>query len=212
MKKIFLSLFVCFTLLLSISCKNETKSNTPKSETTTIETPESAAAFSLQNAESTISWTAYKTTDKVPVKGQFKKVHITAGGEGKNGKDAINNAEFSVPVSSIFTNDKGRDMKIKKFFFGVMDKTELLSGKLVLENDSLGYANLTMNGVTKKMPFTYLLKGKKFHMKAAMQISQWQGEKALASLNTVCKDLHKGADGISKTWDDVAIEITSVFK
>ncbi|HBI39919.1 MAG TPA: hypothetical protein DDY16_03095, partial [Tenacibaculum sp.] len=65
----------------------------------------------------------------------------------------INNASFSVPVSSIFTSDTSRDYKIKKFFFGVMDKTELLSGKLFLENDSIGYTDITMNGVTKKLPF-----------------------------------------------------------
>ena len=32
-----------------------------------------------------------------------------------------------------------------------MDNTKLLSGKLVLENDSIGYANIKMNGITEKV-------------------------------------------------------------
>ncbi|MFE8423809.1 YceI family protein [Tenacibaculum sp. ZH5_bin.1] len=210
MKKIIYSLVICFTAFQMTSCKSEAKKET---KTTNKEIKvENKAAFVLQDADNVINWTAYKTTEKIPVNGEFKKVNITAGGEANTAKDAINNAEFSIPVISIFTKDTSRDFKIKKFFFGVMDKTELLSGKLVLENDSIGYANITMNGVSKKLPFNYTLNGKKFSLNATMKITDWQANKALESLNTACKDLHKGADGVSKTWDEVALNITSVFK
>ena len=210
MKKIVYSLIICFTISQMISCKSEAKKET---ETTKEEvTTEKKAAFVLQDANNSINWVAYKTTEKIPVKGQFQKVNITAGGEGSTAKEAINNAEFSIPVSSIFTSDTSRDFKIKKFFFGIMDNTELLSGKLVLENDSIGYADLTMNNVTKKLPFKYTLKDKEFNLNATMNISDWQAQNALDSLNTACKDLHKGADGVSKTWDEIALNISSVFK
>ncbi len=209
MKKVFYSLLVCFTVSALVSCKSEAKKETQEKKEVQVE---KKAAFSLSEADNQINWTAYKTTEKAPVKGQFKKVNITAGGEGDTAKEAINNVEFSIPISSIFTKDTSRDFKIKKFFFGIMDKTELLSGKLILENDSLGYANLTMNGVTNKLPFKYTIKGKVFNFSGEMKISDWGADKALASLNEACKDLHKGADGVSKTWDDVAINITSVFK
>ncbi|MBA6156484.1 YceI family protein [Tenacibaculum sp. S7007] len=209
MKKVIYSLLVCFTVNAMVSCKSEAKKETPIKEEVKVE---NKAAFSLTEADNQINWTAYKTTEKAPVKGQFKKVNITAGGEGDTAKEAINNAEFSIPISSIFTKDTSRDFKIKKFFFGIMDKTELLSGKLVIENDSLGYANLTMNGITNKLPFKYTINGKVFNFSGEMKISDWGADKALASLNEACKDLHKGADGVSKTWDDVAINITSTFK
>ena len=76
-------------------------------------------------------------------------MNITAGGEGNTIKEAINNAEFSIPISSVFTMNTDRDYKIKKFFFGIMQDPELLSGKLMIENDSMGHAHLTMNGVTQ---------------------------------------------------------------
>jgi hypothetical protein len=45
-----------------------------------------------------------------------------------------------------------------------------------------------------------------------MYLDNWNAQHAVDSLNIVCKDLHKAADGISKTWNDVAINITSVFQ
>ncbi|MGB0891191.1 MAG: YceI family protein [Flavobacteriaceae bacterium] len=211
MKKL-VPFFIAITLVFAfVSCKSEAKkadySSKSKSKTTKTE-----AAYSLKNANHTINWVAYKTTDKIGVKGQFKKVNITKGGEGNSAKDAINNSEFSIPITSIFTKDTSRDFKIKKFFFGVMDKTELLSGKFMIENDSIGSVDLTMNGITKNLPFTYSLNGKIFNLKATMKISDWNANDALTSLNDACKDLHKGADGVSKTWNDVSLNITSVFK
>ena len=93
-----------------------------------------------------------------------------------------------------------------------MDNTKLLSGKLTLTSDTAGTASITMNDVTKDLPFTYVISGKEFQLKATMDISKWNAEKAVQALNVICKDLHKAADGISKTWDDVAINITTVFQ
>ena len=208
MKKL-VPFFIALCLVVSFtSCKSEAKK-----EKKEVENPiAKIAPFSLKNADNTIDWTAYKTTDKVGVKGQFKKVNITKGGEGDSAKEAINNAEFSIPVSSIFTKDTSRDFKIKKFFFGIMENTSLLSGKFTVENDSIGSVALTMNGVTKDLPFAYTFTNKTFNLKATMNISNWNAAKALTSLNEACKDLHKGADGVTKTWDDVALNITTVFK
>jgi hypothetical protein len=198
------------TLLLTISfqltsCKSEEKKKSIKKEA-------KAASFSLETANNSINFIAYKTTDKIPVKGQFKKINITKNGNGNSAKEAINNAEFSIPVSSIFTADVSRDFKLKKFFFGVMDNTSLLSGKLTLTNETNGTASITMNGVTADLPFTYTLEGKEFKLNAIMNLDNWNAQKAVNSLNIACKILHKAADGVSKTWDDVAINITTVFQ
>lgn len=211
MKKIF-TVSVLVVLAIGITaCKSEKRPDYSKETKVEEVKKKSTAPFALENATNDIKFTAYKTTDKVAVGGQFKKVDIISGGEGKSIKEAINNTEFSIPVSSIFTKDTSRDFKIKKFFFGVMENTKLLSGKLVIENDSIGYTNLKMNGVTQKVPFTYSIDGKTFSMKSTIDVSNWNALKALESLNTVCKELHKGADGVSKTWSEVALNITSTF-
>jgi hypothetical protein len=48
-------------------------------------------------------------------------------------------------------------------------------------------------------------------MKATMNVNDWNASAALASLNKVCLDLHRGADGVSKTWSEVTLDITSTF-
>ncbi|MFY0629148.1 MAG: YceI family protein [Flavobacteriaceae bacterium] len=208
MKKVSTLIILLLVAFQFTSCKSEKKEE--KKEVTKKEKV-STAAYSVSKATNLIEWTAYKTTEKIGVKGKFKKVTVISGGDGESVKEAINNTEFSIPVSSIFTNDSSRDFKLKKFFFGVMDNTKLLSGKLVLENDTKGTATITMNGVTKGLPFTYTIEGKEFKMSATMDILNWNGKAALESINEECKELHKGTDGVSKTWSDVAINISTTF-
>ena len=189
-----------------------TACKTEKKKETTVKKEIKTFPFSLKTAKNSINWVAYKTTDKLPVKGKFKKVNITKNGEGNTAKEAIDGAEFSIPVSSIFTADVSRDFKLKKFFFGFMDNTKLLSGKLTLTDDTKGTASITMNGVTADLPFTYTLKGKEFKLTATMNLDNWNAQKAVESLNVACKVLHTGKDGITKTWNEVAINITTVFQ
>jgi hypothetical protein len=208
MKKLSTLVLVLFVTFQFTACKSDSKE--AKKETKVEK--KSTAAYVLSEASNSINWIAYKTTDKVAVKGKFKKVDITSGGEGSSVKEAINNAGFSIPVSSIFSNDSSRDFKLKKFFFGVMDNTKLLSGNLVIEDDAKGHATITMNGVTKDLPFTYTIEGKEFKMSTTMDILNWNAQAAVDSLNKECKELHKGADGVSKTWSEVAINISTTFK
>ena len=204
-KSIFYS--VLFTVAF-LSCKSETS----KTSTETVEktAPVSTAKFSLKKAENSINWTAYKTTEKIPVNGAFKEVNIIANGEGNTISEAINNTEFGVPVSSIFTNNSSRDYKIRKFFFSFMD-TNILSGKLQISTETTGIATIQMNGITNTVPFTYEIADNVFSMKATLDVNAWNARAAIASLNKVCEELHKGADGVSKTWDEVTLNIRSTF-
>ena len=205
MKKLSTLFFALFVALQLISCGSDKKEENKEKKAST-------AAFVLSDAKSKVEWTAYKFTEKSPVKGQFRKVNITQGGEGNTVKEAINNAKFSIPISSVFTMNTDRDYKIKKFFFGIMKDPELLSGVLEIENDSLGYANLTMNGISNKLPFKYTIEGKKFSMTTQMDVLNWNAQSSIDSLNAICKDLHKGLDGISKLWSEVAINVNTTFK
>ena len=206
MKKI---LVISFLLFAFLSCKTEKKANPIKEKK--VESTKSTAEFSIDKASKQINFIAYKTSDKVPVGGQFKKIDVISGGEGNTVKEAIHNTEFSIPVSSLFTQNSSRDYKIKKFFFGIMDNTKLLSGKLLLTDDTSGVAEIKMNGISKKVLFNYTIVDRTFNMKATMDVNNWNASNALASLNKVCLDLHRGADGISITWSEVALNISTIF-
>ena len=204
MKKLVLILLTISLGVSFTSCKSE------KKETTVSEAKQNAS-FSIEKATSEINFTAYKFTEKKGVGGQFRHVDITSGGFGNTIKEAIHNTEFSIPVKSLFTKDSSRDYKIQKFFFGVMSDTKLLSGKLLIENDSIGAAVIKMNGISETVPFKYSITNNTFAMNATMDITNWNALDALASLNKVCEILHTGSDGVSKTWSDVALNITTKF-
>ena len=80
-----------------VSCKKETK------ETQQIEKP--ALVFQASEEGSSLQWTAYKTSDKVPVKGTFKDVRIVSSNKSADAAGSLEGLSFEIPVSSIFTND-----------------------------------------------------------------------------------------------------------
>ncbi|MGS0524147.1 hypothetical protein ACU8V7_02140 [Zobellia nedashkovskayae] len=45
----------------------------------------------------------------------LKKINITKAGEGNTALEALNGTEFSIPVSSLFTND-ATGTRIQKFW------------------------------------------------------------------------------------------------
>lgn len=199
MTKKIITLFI-FNLLL-ISCKTDIK------KTTNDNTKEKV--YSILTSK--IGWTAYKTTNKIAVKGEFTKVNITPK-KASNAKEVLNGLEFSIPVSSIFSNNEERDGKLKQFFFGVMDNTELLSGTITTTSNNNGTASITMNGITHSFPIEYTISGQLITLSGTMNLDDWNAQNAIESLNKICFDLHKSADGISKTWSEVEINVATYLK
>lgn len=198
-KSISLTLVFMFSLVL-FSCKTEVKKEAEKEK-----------AYSIVPTTTKIGWTAYKTTEKVGVKGEFKEINVKEK-SGATAKEALNGLEFSIPVSSLFTNNPDRDSKLKKFFFGVMDATELLSGTIKLSSDTDGSIELKMNGITNSIPVKYTISGQLVTFSGVMNVDNWNAQNAIASINKACFELHKGPDGVSKTWSEVAIEASTYLK
>jgi hypothetical protein len=202
----FLSLLFVVALVIT-SCKDDKKEAT----TETAETVENAVKYIVKPEGTTVKWTAYKTTEKVPVGGEFATLNFNEK-EGATIEDALNNLEFSIPVSSLFTKDDSRDAKLKASFFGTMLDTEFLKGKIMFADNKYS-AKITMNGVTADLPLEVTITDeRRVSMKGTMDLKDWNALGALEALNKVCFDLHKGADGVSKTWEDVAIEVNTYLR
>ena len=200
MKKTLLFSLVLAFSILTVACKKEVKK---------IE----AAQFSVEPKTVTIKWTGYKTTSKIAVNGEFKELKVSNIKEAPTAVEAMNGTEFSIPVSSIFSDDAERDGKLKQLLFGVMDATVSLSGTLNLNNDGTGNVNLTMNGVSKEVPITYVVSGQLVEFEGTLDlINDFNAESALESISKACFELHKGPDGVSKTWSEVGISAAAYLK
>lgn len=204
--------YLKFTLLsLAIiaftACKNDKTEAKDSKENKAVSTP----LYVAKPEATTVSWTAYKTTEKTPVGGQFTTVNFEEK-QGSTPAEALNNLDFSIPISSLFTKDESRDAKIKTSFFGAMLDPELIGGTIKHENGKYT-ASITMNGVTNDLPLDVTITDeRRVKMTTVMQLKDWNALEALAALNEICFELHKGADGVSKTWEEVAIEVNTYLR
>jgi hypothetical protein len=184
-------------LIITVSCKEVKKDS---SENKILK-----QNYSIDFKKTTLNWTAYKTTEKIPVKGVFQEVEIKNNKSASTVVGVLDGLEFEIPVSSIYSKDSIRDWKLKEYFFGVMKNTLKLTGKFHTEKNGKGKISLSMNGLLKELPFTYVVQDDKIDVNATMNLDTWKAQAAIESLNVVCNEKHKGADGISKTWNEVAI-------
>jgi len=200
MKKIIVFTLALIIGIASVSCKKEAKK---------VEGPQ----FSVEPKTVTIKWTGYKTTAKIPVTGEFKIVEVSNIKEAPTAVEALNGTKFSIPVSSIFSGDPDRDGKLKQLFFGVMNATLSITGTVNLEEDGAGNINLSMNGVSKEIPIKYTVEDQMIKLNGTLDIvDDFSAQAAMESINTACLELHKGPDGISKTWTEVAISASAYLK
>ena len=184
-------------------------------EETSIKQPEKTSevcTYSYNHSMSTLKWTAFKTTEKIGVSGTFKSIEVGTTNASENAIDVLQNAEFRIPIKSVDTKNEDRDGKIAKHFFGIMTETSEITGSLKeLTADGTCILMIKMNNVDHEVQGTYTLNDQNLSLQATIDLANWEGQEAIASLNGVCNDLHKGADGISKLWPEVKLEISTTF-
>ena len=202
MKKI---VVLALTALFLVSCKNEEKIDS------VVEESKDEIGLRVVSDSTKVSWTAFKTTEKVDVGGKFTSLEIKNTLSGTTPEAVLEGASFSIPVSSIFTDNPDRDGKIKHFFFGVLKNTEMIGGTFNFR-DGKCFMTLTLNDVTKQLEVTYSISEKKFMVKHTLNLEDFGALDAVASINKACYDLHKGPDGVSKTWSEVEISGTVLFE
>lgn len=203
MKKI--AVFAFAVALLTTSCKKEDKTEV------VVEPIPEVSGLQIITDSTKVSWTAFKTTEKIAVGGSFQTIELKDTKIGETPEEVLEGASFTIPVSSLFTNNPDRDSKLKTIFFGALNDTELLAGILNFRDEKC-YMTLTLNGVSKPIVVEYSFENKLFTLTSTLNLDEFNAENALALLNEACLDLHKGKDGVSKTWNLVDIKGTVLFE
>lgn len=213
MKKIKL-IALSIVLLATFSCKQTNKTEVSEQQTTEKEETKQGA-YSVVKDSTVVSFKAYKFTEKTPVGGEFTKINLLKITEGDTPFETMDGTEFNIPVSSLFTNDptEARDPKIIEFFFGKMINTGLISGVFKVAEDSTCSVDITLNGTTNNIPLEYTSDNDThFSFDGVMNLEDWDALDALESLHKACELLHTGADGVSKTWSEVAVHAEVLLK
>ena len=172
--------------------------------------------FNYDASATKISWKSFKTSAKVAVGGTFD-VYTIENTVTSNSESAVfENATFSIVTASVNSGNTERDPKLIQFFFNTMVSSDTITGGVVkiseaVDGKGAAIIHLTLNGQTHEENATYTLEGTILTLKATINMSKWEASNSITALNTECKDLHTGDDGISKLWDEVDIEITTTL-
>ena len=171
-----------------------------------------------QSDDINVTWKAYKTLAKLGVGGAFTSVKYTPNKKsGSNFKELFVGSKVSIDISKIDTKNKGRDKTLVDMFFN-----QLKGGKIegiikdikadASKDGKRAYTgtldvSLTMNEKTLLIPMRYQYKKGDFQAIGTIDLFDFNGKSALASINKSCFKLHGG-----KTWSDVNIAFRTTIK
>lgn len=173
------------------------------------ESHEVVCSYSYNKDQSTLEWTAFKFSEKSPVKGSFNDIKIGGLTKSDDPKKMIESLTFSIATNSVETQNEERNAKIASLFFKTIH-TENITGKVKsLGNDGKAIIVISMNKLSKDVEGSYTLEDGKFSFQATIDVLSWNASEGIQTLNTACKDLHTGADGKSKLWSEVEIAFTT---
>jgi polyisoprenoid-binding protein YceI len=220
MKKLILSIA---TVAFLASCNSETKPNQPstklpKKDSIAKEVTQPKKPLSCKKGydkkSTKIYFGGFKTTEKKEVLGYFNKFNVDSTKIADTPEEIFENATIEIPINSLDTKDVGRNGRIKKHYFRNMKNTRYLKGKIVEFKKDSNKVNLelTMNEISKVVSLNYKVVGDTLSFNGEINALDFDASKSIKALNKACEALHKGADGISKTWAEVNLYLTTVVQ
>ncbi len=200
-----LNILILIAILLS-SCQNDQKKAEQKQEEPgkTLQSEQ----WILNEDASSIHWTGYKTTGKIPVKGVFQNFKIKGIKPTSDLKDAIENAQAKINIYSIFSDNEARDKKLIGKLFENMTGTQKIYARIDKTGQDGQPAMMTikMNAHEKTVPVQLQIDEKNGKVILSGQIDlikDFGANKAFEQFHQACYDKHTGKDGVSKTWTEV---------
>ncbi len=165
--------------------------------------------YSYNSGTTVLEWTAFKFTEKAPVKGTFNTINIT-GIEGSDDvKNLIESLSFTIETASVETQNPERNGKIAELFFGTISTPQITGKVKSLSDNGKATIEIKMNNMKQDVIGDYTLEEGKFSFTSTIDVMKWNAGKGIESLNTACKDLHTGTDGKSKLWSEVDLSFTT---
>jgi hypothetical protein len=170
---------------------------------------EKACFYSYNKEMTVLEWTAFKFTEKKGVTGTFNEINISGIERSDDPKKLIESLSFTIPTTTVETQNEERNGKIAKLFFGTIGTQEIKGKVKSLSDNGKATIQIEMNSMKQDVVGDYTLEDGKFSFSATIDVMKWNGGAGITALNTACKDLHTGADGKSKLWSEVELSFTT---
>ncbi|MCB4758696.1 MAG: YceI family protein [Sulfurovum sp.] len=171
----------------------------------------------VQSGKLNVLWEAYKTPNKIGVKGKMTSVaYIPHQKEGKNFKELFVGSKVAIDTTKVDSGNSVRDQKLVKFFFAQMSQPKITGEILSIKANphtkgkprtGKMEVSFTMNSKTVKTVLDYHYEKEEFKAQGNIDLLDFAAGQALASINKACYNLHKG-----KTWSDISIGFITHIK
>lgn len=203
------------TLVLLTSCQNNHKKTRDQQPKTTEKIQ--SAQWILDEDNSSIHWTGYKTTGKIPVKGVFKTFKIKGVKPATDLKTALQSAQAEINIYSIFSNNEDRDKKLIGKLFENMTDTQKIFARIdkIQPDGQSAMMTINMNAHEKTVPVQLQIDENtgKINLSGKIDLlKDFEANNAFEQFHKACFNKHKGEDGVSKTWSEVGFNAELVFK
>ena len=207
-------IFLCFSVLLC-SCNSD-----KETKVITKDKVNSDNLYQLDLSRTQIIWNGYMTTDREKVVGMFTDFTCDRNNrEYTSLNDLITGLNFTIKTSSSISGNQIRDLNLKYYFFKQFtDNFELKGSIISVVGDSidvkfkifseskiirLGYRQIDIKSSLSENHYDCLLE-----IKGSIDLKeQFNAIEAYNNISDKCHDLHKGSDGISKTWTHVDVHV-----
>jgi hypothetical protein len=182
MKKVVLAVFAA-TVMMACGSSKESESNE------VVEEANEASAYNFDLTKSVLTWTAFKTPDKVGVPGTFNDIKL----EGNM---------FTINAKTVNSNNEIRDAKLKTFFFDNLSDSLITGSYGAISNGKIP-VTIKMNGIEKTFDFDFIETDTANVVTGSIDIlKDFSGNAALEAISEACKELH-----LNKTWSDVNLQV-----
>lgn len=161
----------------------------------------------LDESSVAMKWTAFKTSSKTPVSGTFTKLIVS---------QTPKVIELAIDSTSVSSGNPARDLTLNSAFFKLFNPMGKFS--VSVPNQVVGtqkQGKLTVHGIGAKtftIPVTVVKTGNTLKLNGTLDLLKIGQKAAFDSLHKSCEVLHRGTDGVSKTWSEVEIEATATIK
>lgn len=167
-----------------------------------------SACYSYKENSIRVEWTGFKFTEKTAVKGALLKVETKTNPNPKSISEMLTSTSFVVDALSVDSGNVARDLNLKESFFKLM-KTTSINGKISAYDKNVAQVEINMNGIKKIISFKTNTTETKVTATGSIDLLDFAMQNSLKKINEVCYELHKGKDGVSKTWSTVDLNITA---
>lgn len=160
-----------------------------------------------------IKFTGYKFTAKTPVSGTFKKVEWKFKKTGNSLEDILKGASFVIDSHSIDAGKKARNKNITSALFKNWGGREITGSVVkVVRERKIAFTKFSVGKKSFEVPFRYSVANGKVTLSAVIDLIEVGFKKSFSMLSKKCAPWHKGKDGKTLTWSEVALEVSAAVK